>query len=136
MRPLTLMIGLLGAAMLPYQCGAQISDDPFAEYFQRGLTIAPEGGNAKDANAAIHTIDPWPPYASHTRIPDDGRRAVNGIERMYRIPNPFPLAAGTVGGAGTTGGGGASVGAGTGSGSFGMGAGTMGGAAPGTSGGY
>lgn len=86
MRPLALMIGLIGAAILPYQCGAQIFDDFFSEYFERSVTIAPSAGNAKDANAAIHTIDPWPPYVGYTRIPGDGRRAVNSMERMYRNP--------------------------------------------------
>jgi hypothetical protein len=86
MRPLALMIGLIGAAILPYQCGAQILDDFFSEYFERSVTIAPSAGNAKDANAAIHTIDPWPPYVGDTRIPRDGRAAVNSIERMYRNP--------------------------------------------------
>jgi hypothetical protein len=86
MRPLALMIGLIGAAILPYQCGAQILDDFFSEYFERSVTIAPSAGNAKDANAAIHTIDPWPPYVGNTRIPGDGRGAVNSIERMYGNP--------------------------------------------------
>ena len=42
MRPLALMIGLLGVVMLPWQCSAQIMDNPFAEYFERSITIAPE----------------------------------------------------------------------------------------------
>lgn len=86
MRPLALMIGLIGAAILPYECGAQIFDDFFSDYGQRTITIAPGAGNAKDANAAIHTIDPWPPYVGDTRIPRDGRGAVTSIERMYRNP--------------------------------------------------
>ena len=92
MRPLALMIGLLGVAMLPLQCGAQIWDNPFAEYFERGVTVTPEGGNAKDANAAIHTINPWPPYVGNTRITQDGRAAVNAVERMYQKCQIFPLA--------------------------------------------
>ena len=83
MKPLALMIGLLGAAMLSSVCDAQILDNPFAEYFERGLTISPDGGNAKDTNDAIHTIDPWPPYVGNTRISQDGRAAVNAVERMY-----------------------------------------------------
>lgn len=114
MRKLTLLIGLIGAAIVPQQCGAQIFDDPFADYFERSIKVFPGGGNANDANAAIHTIDPWPPYVGHTRIPDDGRRAVSGVERMYRTPNPFfgqqqgagtsslsTGAAGTIGSSGT-----------------------------------
>ncbi len=89
MRPLTLAIGLAGAISLTSVCGAQIFDDPFSQYVERGITITPGAGNAKDANAAIHTIDPWPPYAGYTRIPGDGRAAVNSIGRLYAYPNPF-----------------------------------------------
>jgi hypothetical protein len=89
MRSLSLAIGLFGAVALSNVCAAQIFNDPFAQYFERGIMIAPGAGNAQDANAAIQTIDPWPPYVGNTRIPGDGRRAVNAIERMYRVPNPF-----------------------------------------------
>ena len=70
MKPLALMLGLVGAAILPYECSAQVLDNPFSEYFQRDVRITPNGGNANDANAAIHTIDPWPPLRasySHSR---------------------------------------------------------------------
>jgi hypothetical protein len=107
MRPLALMIGLIGVVSLPYQCSAQIWDDPFSQYVERSITIAPGAGNAKDANAAIHTIDPWPPYVGHTRIPTSGRRAVGAVEQMYRKPSPFftPWFGGS-GGAAAGGGGG------------------------------
>jgi len=121
------MIGLIGAAILPYECGAQIFDDFFSEYFERSVTIAPGAGNAKDANAAIHTIDPWPPYVGNTRIPGDGRRAVSSMERMYRIPNPFsaqqPGQAGATGGTPGLLGGGTGAGLGTGAG-YGAGSGS------------
>lgn len=76
-------------------------DDPFSQYFERGVTITPGAGNAKDANAAIHTIDPWPPYAGYTRIPGNGRESVGAVERMYRQPSPY---AGGASGAGVIGG--------------------------------
>jgi hypothetical protein len=121
------MIGLIGAVILPYECGAQILDDFFSEYFERSVTIAPSAGNAKDANAAIHTIDPWPPYVGNTRIPGDGRRAVNSMERMYRIPSPYsaqpPGQAGATGATPGVLGGGTGAGFGAGSGSD-LGAGT------------
>ena len=71
-------------------------------------TITLGAGNAKDTNAAIHTIDPWPPYVGNTRIPGDGRRATSAIQRMYRNPNPFERQdqsgdAGASSGAGATG---------------------------------
>lgn len=89
MKPLALMIGLIGTAILPYECSAQVLDNPFSQYIQREITLTPDAGNANDTNAAIHTIDPWPPYARNTRIPDTGRHAVDSVERMYRNPDPF-----------------------------------------------
>jgi hypothetical protein len=89
MKPLALMLGLVGAAILPYECSAQALDNPFAEYFHRDVRIAPDGGNANDGNAAIHTIDPWPRYARHTRIPGNGQEAVGAVRRMYANPSPF-----------------------------------------------
>ena len=124
MRPLALMIGLIGVVSLPYECSAQIWDDPFSQYVERSVTIAPGAGNAKDANAAIHTIDPWPPYVGHTRIPGSGRRAVGAVEQMYRRPNPFFTPGfGGSGGAAASGGGTATNNQGGGGGG-----GTMGGA--------
>jgi hypothetical protein len=90
MRPLALMIGLLGVTILPYECNAQSWTNPFAEYFERGVTISPDGGDSLHANAAIHTIDPWPPYVGNTRITQSGRAAVNAVERMYVKCEPFP----------------------------------------------
>lgn len=89
MRPLSLVVGLIGAVILPYGCNAQAVYDPFSDYLQRSVTISLGAGNAKDANAAIHTIDPWPRYVGNTRILGDGRRAVDSMERMYRAPDPF-----------------------------------------------
>ena len=128
-----LTIGLLATVGLPSVCLAQIFEDPFEDYVARTVTINPGAGNAKDANAAIHTINPWPPYAWNTRIPGDGRHAVNSMELMYRIPDPFITqqpgsgafggsvssgvgASGSGGGGGgfDTGGGGAGVGIGVG----------------------
>jgi hypothetical protein len=89
MKPLALMLGLVGAAILPYECSAQVIDNPFSEYFQRDVRIAPTGGDANDPNAAIHTIDPWPRYARHTRIPANGREAVGAVDQLYKNPSPF-----------------------------------------------
>jgi len=113
MKPLALIIGLIGVGSLPYECSAQIWDDPFSQYVERSITIAPGAGNAKDANAAIHTIDPWPPYVGHTRIPTSGRRAVGAVEQMYRRPNPFFTPGFGSGAGGTTSGGGGGGGAAT-----------------------
>jgi hypothetical protein len=89
MKPLALMLGLVGAAILPYECSAQVLDNPFSEYIQRDVRISPSGGDANDANAAIHTIDPWPRYARHTRIPGNGEESVGAVSRMFKNPSPF-----------------------------------------------
>ena len=90
MRVLYLLAALLPvAAIMPSTAYAQAFDDPFNDYLQRSDTILLGAGNAKDANAAIHTITPWPPHAYRTQIPVDGRQSVNTVERMYRTPNPF-----------------------------------------------
>lgn len=89
MRSLIVLIALAGAASAPLGAHAQGFDDPFKDYLQRSDTILLGAGNAKDANAAIHTITPWPPYVGNTHIPIDGRRSVGAVERMHRVPNPF-----------------------------------------------
>lgn len=39
-----------------------------ADYLNRRDTLAVGAGNAPEANTAIHTIDPFPPAASDTKI--------------------------------------------------------------------
>jgi hypothetical protein len=102
MKPLALMLGLVGVAVLPYECSAQVLDNPFAQYFQRDIRMAPDGGNANDTNAAIHTIDPWPRYARHTRIPGNGREGVGAVVQMYKNPGPFDGSASSSGPSTTT----------------------------------
>ncbi|HEY6618038.1 MAG TPA: hypothetical protein VIY68_00685 [Steroidobacteraceae bacterium] len=92
MRLLFLTVGMIGTIVLPGICNAQAVDDPFSDYLQRSDSIALSAGNASRANAAIQTINPWPPYAWDRRITIDGRRAVDSMERMYRTPNPFERA--------------------------------------------
>jgi len=105
MKLLSITIGLIGIVMLSNRCNAQAVEDPFSQYLQRSVTISLGAGNAKDTNAAIQTVDPWPPYVGRTRIPGDGRRAVDSVQRMYRTPDPFerPGAGGGAGGADSTG---------------------------------
>jgi hypothetical protein len=105
MKLLSITMGLIGIITLSDRCNAQAVEDPFSQYLQRSVTISLGAGNAKDTNAAIQTIDPWPPYVGRTRIPGDGRRAVDSVQRMYRTPDPFerPGAGGGTGGADSTG---------------------------------
>ena len=84
MKPLALMIGLFGAQCCRL-CAMRRSWIIPSLNISSAASPSPYGGNAKDANVAIHTIDPWPPYVGNTRIPGDGR-AVNAMEQMYRVP--------------------------------------------------
>ena len=102
MRPLALMLGLAGAAILPYECSAQVLDNPFSEYIQRDVKMTPYGGDANDSNAAIHTIDPWPRYARHTRIPGNGRESVGAVNSMFKSPGAQSLSSSGSGGPSTT----------------------------------
>jgi hypothetical protein len=74
---LTTMITLAGASA----CWA--GEGFFDEYFLRSDSITPDAGNAKDVNAAIHVIDPWPRYSGNRRIPGNGARMTGAIQR-YR----------------------------------------------------
>ena len=89
MRLLPTIIAVIGVVLLPRFAYAQAVDDPFSDYLQRSQGIALGAGNANEANEAIQTITPWPPYAGYRRIPTQGRHAADAIERMYRVPEPF-----------------------------------------------
>jgi hypothetical protein len=111
---LAIVVGLIGAVTIPCLGRAQAVDDPFSDYLQRSVTISMGAGNAKDSNAAIHTINPWPRYVGNTRIHTTGRQAVGSVERLYRVPNPFER---EIGGGGAAAGGASGSGAETGNGS-------------------
>lgn len=98
MKLFLIVTGLIG--LLPSVAYAQMVDDPFSDYLQRSQGISPGAGNANDANEAIQTINPWPPYVGDRRIRLEGRQGVETIERMYKVPDPFEQkGAGTQGGA-------------------------------------
>lgn len=98
MRLLWIAVGLIG--LVPSMATAQMVDDPFSDYLQRSQGISTGAGNANDANEAIQTITPWPPYAGNRQIPLQGRQAVDTMERMYKVPDPFEQkGAGAQGGA-------------------------------------
>jgi hypothetical protein len=87
---------------------------PFDEYSQRTETVTPWAGDSKDTNAAIHIIDPWPPYAGNRRIPGNGERMSGAVERyrdvgkLPRAPKPivplFDVQGGSTGSGGSGGG--------------------------------
>lgn len=68
--------GLVGLLALT---GCQTNDD-FSNYLARKETVSLSAGNAKDANAAQHVIDPWPQYVGNTRIEGNGANSVKAIE--------------------------------------------------------
>jgi hypothetical protein len=71
-------------------------DDPFEQYARRSHTVTFSAGNAKEANAAIQVIDPWPAYAWDTRIPGNGQRMAEAEERYQDVSKlskaPRPIA--------------------------------------------
>ena len=77
--------------------------DPFEQYIQRSDTITFGAGNAKDANAAIHVIDPWQPYVGYRYFPSNGQRMSDAVER-YRDVSKLPQAPQPIGGVGGGGG--------------------------------
>ena len=103
------LIALLGAAALGGCASNAAFDNPFDQYTQRSATITPGAGNAKEANAATHVIDPWPRYVYDTRIPGDGQRAADAAERykdVSKLPRaPRPITSNTSIGPSTGGGG-------------------------------
>src|SRR5438270_7570904 len=79
---------LLGSLLLAAAlggCSSGLYENPAAQYVHRSDTITLSAGNAKDVNAAVHVIDPWPRYAGNRRIPANGERMVGAVER-YRRP--------------------------------------------------
>lgn len=90
MKALVFAVAAVGVLAAPRAGSAQaFFDDPFNDYLQRSVTISMGAGNAKNANAAIHTIHPWPPYVFNTHIHTTGRQGVTAVERMYSVPNAF-----------------------------------------------
>lgn len=69
-------------------CWSAVYETPASEYFDRIDTITPGAGNAKDANAAIHVVDPWPRKVANTRIPGQGERMVNAVDRYKGRSTP------------------------------------------------
>jgi hypothetical protein len=92
-----------------------ILDGPLTEYGQRKDSVTLGLGNAKAANAAIHTINPRPPGSRNRSIPASGERMSRAIRRyqdVSKLPEaarPIAAESGVSGtGAGGTAGGGSS----------------------------
>jgi len=52
-------------------------------YLDRRDSIALGAGDAVAADAALQTVDPWPPQSKNTRIAENGQRMQSAVER-YR----------------------------------------------------
>ena len=59
-------------------------EDLFGPYSDRRDKVTPGAGDAKDTNAAVHVIDPWPPRAWARHISANGTRSVEAIRRYHR----------------------------------------------------
>ena len=86
------LVGMIGVSVMGMHgeavAGGDLFDDLFAPYLDRRDTVTPGAGNAKDTNAAVHVIDPWPPLVGARNIPGDGKRAVDAIRRYRQGPDP------------------------------------------------
>jgi hypothetical protein len=64
-----------------------------SDHLDRRDTIAVSAGNSKAANAAIHTIDPWPRHAFARSQPTDGQRAAQMMQNYRGTEKAEPAAA-------------------------------------------
>ena len=64
-------------------CNGLAGDDEMDRYFQRSDSITLSAGDAKQANAVTHTINPWPSYVGDRRIVVGAARTGGAIAR-YR----------------------------------------------------
>lgn len=96
-------IAALALIMTGVGCWAGDYESPFDQYFERIDTITPSAGNAKEVNATIHIIDPWPRRSANRRIPASGARMIGAIQR-YRSNQPTQANAPTGQPGATTGG--------------------------------
>jgi hypothetical protein len=91
-EPLMKLARAIAAVVLTTACGGCWTgayEDPGAEYLHRSDTITLSAGNAKNVNAATHTIDPWPRQVTNRRIPGHGERMAHTMER-YRSGQTGP----------------------------------------------
>jgi hypothetical protein len=84
-------------------CNGLAGNDEMDRYFQRSDTITLSAGDAKQANAVTHTINPWPSYVGDRRIVSQAAKT-NGAITRYRSGNqprdPLPAFGGDAPGGG------------------------------------
>src|SRR5438034_1560013 len=69
-------------------CNGLAGNDEMDRYFQRSHTITLSAGDAKQANAVTHTINPWPPGVGDRRIVSDARRVGVAVTRYSTTTRP------------------------------------------------
>lgn len=78
----------LFAPLLLGGCYGVAGHDEVDRYFQRSDTITMSAGNAKEVNAATHTIHPWPRNVGDRRIAYDARRVGAAVSRYGNTQRP------------------------------------------------
>jgi hypothetical protein len=71
---------LAAAALSLGACSGLYGDDELAHYVQRSDKITLGAGDAKEVNAATHTIHPWPRGVGDPRIFANGERMARAID--------------------------------------------------------
>jgi hypothetical protein len=69
-------------------CNGLAGNDEMDRYFQRSDSITLGAGDAKQANAVTHTINPWPSYVGDRRIVVEAARARGAIARSRSGTQP------------------------------------------------
>src|SRR5438034_11085092 len=70
-------------------CNGLAGNDEMDRYFQRSDTITLSAGDAKQANAVTHTINPWPRYVGDRRIVTEASKTQSAIVRYRRGSQPL-----------------------------------------------
>lgn len=86
MRKSCVLVSLAVLALSETASAAEGGLDEFMGYYaqrEEGVTIG--AGDAKEANSAIHAIDPWPPSAANRAIPASGERMSGAIRRYQDV---------------------------------------------------
>jgi hypothetical protein len=69
-------------------CNGLAGDDEMERYYQRSDSITLSAGDAKQANAVTHTINPWPRGVGDRRIVTDARRVGAAVTRYSTTTRP------------------------------------------------
>src|SRR6185503_19374896 len=81
-------------------CNGLAGNDEMDRYFQRSDTITMSAGDAKQANAVTHTINPWPSYVGDRRMVVSAAKTQGAVARYRSGTQPRdPLPAIGLGGA-------------------------------------